>query len=157
MLFLGERNGVRTIYAEALLKRLGRSAFEVYSAGRNPSDHISAHALETLSQAGYDMSAMRPQSWNVFVTYTSPTLDVVITLEDDLKDGPFPIWYCDPVYVHWPFPSPEQAGADDATRRAAYRRLYGVMEQQILKMMGLDLTDVEPSVLRQRLQSIAPD
>lgn len=153
---MGERNTARTIYAEALLGRLGGGVFDIHSAGRNPVDQISAHAIETLSQAGYDVANLKPKSWKTFEHYMSPNLDVIITLDDALKNGPFPIWYSNPVYVHWSFADPNKACVDDASCRETYRRLYGVMEQQILKMTGLKLQGLSPSDLRQKLQAIQP-
>ena len=156
MLFVGEANSARSIIAEALLARLGGGAFQVFSAGRNPVGHISAHALEALEQAGSDTSGLRPKSWNEFVTPTAPTLDVVVTVESALKNGPFPIWYSNPVYVHWPFANPQTLSHGDRERQGAHRRLYGDMEQQILKLTALDLKGLSGHALKAKLDTIAP-
>lgn len=143
--------------AEALLRRLGGDAFEVYSAGRNPAKQISAHTLETLRQAGYPTDDLHPKSWQVFVKPTAPALQVVITMDEALKRGPFPIWFSNPVYVHWPFADPQTVPGGDMERRGAYRRLYGNMEQQILKLAGLNVKDLNPHALKGKLDSIAPN
>ena len=156
MLFVGEANSSRSIMAEALLNRSGGGAFRVFSAGHKPANILSAHTLETLKQAGYDTSALRPKSWNDFVTPSAPTLHVVVTLDDALKKGPYPIWYSSPVHVHWPFINPQAVAGGDAELKGAHRRLYGDMEQQILKLLGLDLTGLEPAQLKTKLAAIAP-
>lgn len=140
--------------AEAILRRLAHGAFEVYSAGRAPVQNVSAHALETLKQAGYPTDHLQPKSWNDFVTFSAPNLDVVVTLDEGLKKGPFPIWYSNPVYVHWPFDDPDKAQGDEA-RQEAYRRLYGTLEQQMLKLAGQDLATLSGGTLKARLQAIA--
>lgn len=142
--------------AEALLTRLGRGAFHVFSAGNRPANQVSAHTLETLRQAGYDVSNLEAKSWNVFVKPTAPNLDVVVTLDPSLKNGPFPIWYSNPVHVHWPFVDPHTLGGDDTQRKGAHRRLYGDLEQQILKLLGLNLAGLDGYALRDKLSAIAP-
>lgn len=156
MLFVGESNVARTIMAEALLVRLGGDAFEVFSAGRNPAAHIGAHTLEVLQQAGCPTAELRPKSWNDFVTPSAPTIDVVVTLDDALKNGPFPIWYNKPVHVHWSFANPLLLAQNDGELQGTHRRLYGDMEQQILKLAALNLQDLSPYALQTKLMSIAP-
>lgn len=142
--------------AEALLTRLGGGAFQVFSAGRAPGGQISAHTLETLKQAGYDTSALYPKSWKTFVSPSAPTMDVVVTLDDALKNGPFPIWYTKPVYAHWPFVNPQTSAHNDQERQGAHRRLFGDMEQQMLKLAALNLKGLGPAALQARFASIAP-
>lgn len=142
--------------AEALLRRQGGGVFEVFSAGRNPLSQINAHTFETLKQAGYATENLYPKSWKIFVKPMAPALHVVVTLDEALKRGPFPIWFSNPVYVHWPFVDPETFPQDDMERRAAYRRLYGAMEQQILKLMGLKLKGLNPNDLKTAMDAIAP-
>ena len=140
--------------AEAIAGRIVRQAVSPYSAGREPASVVSAHALETLKQAGYDTEGLEPKSWNSFVNFSAPSLHVVVTMDDALKNGPFPIWYSSPVHVHWPFADPEAGGGMD--KQEVYRRLYGALEQQMLKLAGLDLSGLDGNALKARLQAIAP-
>ncbi|MCR4378729.1 MAG: hypothetical protein NUV50_11635 [Rhodospirillales bacterium] len=156
ILFAGEANAARTIIAEALLRRLGGAAFEAYSAGRNPALHIHAHTLETLKQAGYVTDTLSPKSWQEFVRPTAPALHVVVTMDEALKRGPFPIWFSNPVYVHWPYPNPQTVGGDDMERRGVYRRLYSDLEQQILRLTGMNLKGLSSYALKDKLDAIAP-
>jgi len=156
ILFAGEANAARTIIAEALLRRLGGEAFGAYSAGRNPALNIHGHTLETLKQAGYVTDNLYPKSWQEFVRPTAPALHVVVTMDEALKRGPFPIWFSDPVYVHWPYSDPQAVAEGDMERRGAYRRLYGDLEQQILKLTGMNLKGLSPYALKDRLDAIAP-
>jgi arsenate reductase len=77
-------------------------------------------------------------------------------MDEALKRGPFPIWFSDPVYVHWPYPDPQVVAEGDMERRGAYRRLYGDLEQQILKLTGMNLKGLSPYALKDRLDAIAP-
>ncbi len=156
VLFACENNAGRSVMAEALLARVGRGAFQGFSAGRNPGTQISAYAAETLQQAGYDTKDLRAKNWNEFVNPNAPRLDVVVTLDDKLKNGPFPIWFSDPVHVHWGFSDPDATSGGEGERRNAYRRLFGRLEQQMLKFAGLPLTGLNAQQLKLRLMSIAP-
>ena len=153
---VGEGNVARSIMAEALLARLGGSAFQGFSAGRNPASHINAHAQEVLNQAGCHTPGLRPKSWNEFVTFAAPTLDIVVTVESALKNGPFPIWYSNPVYVHWPFANPQTLAHGDNERQGAHRLLYIAMEQQIRKLAALDLKGLSGNALKAKLDAIVP-
>lgn len=141
--------------AEALLNKLGRGQFHAFSAGSEPKDQVNANAIETLSQAGYDTQELRSKSWNEFVTVHAPRLDAVITLCDSANKARCPIWYSTPVQVHWSFADPDQVVGDGA-RVAAFRRLFGDMEQQILKLTALDLKGLGGNALKAKLASIAP-
>lgn len=142
--------------AEAIAKRIAYKSVAPYSAGRAPAPLANARALETLQQAGYDTAGLEPKSWNTFASFSAPTLHVVVTLDEALKKGPFPIWYSTPVLVHWPFADPEAGAVSDMEKQEAFRRLYGALEQQMLKLSGQDLTGLDESALKSRLQAIAP-
>lgn len=156
VLFVSAGNSSRSIMAEALLSKLGRTGFKVFSAGSTPVGSINALTLETLKQTGYDTSTLRSKSWNEFATIQAPRVDAVITLDNgEIKDR-FPIWFSDPVIVHWDFAKVDGTQTDPTERQYAYRRLFGEMEQQILKLMGQDVTKLRGASLESRLKQIAP-
>lgn len=142
--------------AEAIARRVVYKSVVAYSAGRKPAATVDAHALETLRQAGYDIDGLEPKSWNSFVNFSAPSLHVVVTMDEGLKKGPFPIWYSAPVHVHWPFADPEAASGGDREKQEVYRRLYGALEQQMLKLAGMNVEGLDANALKARLQSIAP-
>jgi len=156
ILFLCPNNACRSIIAEALLNKVGQGRFRAFSAGPKPQTQINSYVVETLKQVGYDTADQYPKSWDGFVVPTAPRLDAVITLSDQLKDQQMPIWYSNPVLVHWHFDDPEQVGGSDIERIGAFRRCYGLMEQQMLKLASLPLDGVRGEPLLQQLQAVAP-
>lgn len=156
ILFVSSGNSSRSIIAEALLNKLGRNDFKAFSAGSKPLGHVNAFALETLKQTGYDTSNLRSKSWSEFATIQSPRIDAVITLDDGHIKERFPIWFSDPVVVNWNFKSIDGVKADEMECQYAYRRLFGEMEQQILKLSGLSLAKVRGFELASRLKNAAP-
>jgi hypothetical protein len=57
VLFLGGRNAVRSIMAEAVLNREGMGRYRAFSAGREPSGKVHPAALDLLSKLNFDVSA----------------------------------------------------------------------------------------------------
>jgi len=156
VLFLCPTNTCRSVIAEVLLNTVGQGRFRAFSAGRKPNGKINPYVCETLKQVGYDISAQTPKSWDNFVTPNAPRLDAVITLAGSLNSVALPIWYSNPVRVHWNFANPEQVEGEDDERTSAYRRCYGDLEQQMLKLAGLPTSGVRGRALANLLQSISP-
>ena len=136
--------------------RVGQGRFRAFSAGQKAASQIHPFAAETLKQVGYDTSEQYPKSWDLFVTPTAPRIDAVVTLDESLARIDLPIWYSNPVRVHWGFDDPEQVEGDEMERIGAYRRCFGNMEQQMLKLAGQATNGVRGPALSQILESIAP-
>lgn len=156
VLFLCPDNACRSIMAEVLLNKVGQGRFKAYSAAPDPAGRVNVYAEETLKQVGYDVSGKQPQTWDKFVVPTAPRLDAVITLSESLRDARLPIWFSNPVRVHWGFAAPEKVEGEDFERVGAFRRCYGNMEQQMLKLAGLKVNGVRGLDLEQMLMAIAP-
>jgi len=156
VLFLCPGNACRSIMAEALLNTVGQGRFCAFSAGNNPTGAIDSYVKETLKQVGYDTSGQFPKSWNTFTVSSAPRLDAVITLAASLRSIQLPVWYSNPVHVHWDMTNPELVEGEDGERTGAFRRCYGDMEQQMLKLAGLKTDGVRGQGLLRLLQSIAP-
>jgi len=156
VLFVSDGNSSRSIMAETLLNKLGRNNFRAFSAGNKPHGNVNAFTLETLKQTGYDTAELRSKSWSEFATIQAPRIDAVITMWDVPVQDRYPIWFSDPVVVNWKFPKIDAQQANESERQYAHRRLFGDMEQQILKLTGLDLAKVRGTDLENRLKKIAP-
>lgn len=156
VLFICPNNTCRSIVAEALLNKVGQGRFRAFSASPNPTGKVNANITETLRQVGYDTSEQFSKKWDQFVVPNAPRLDAVITLDNSLKNIRMPIWYSNPITVHWPFFDPETVEGEEFERIGAYRRCFGDMEQQMLKLASLPTDGVRGVKLQQMLQSIAP-
>jgi len=156
VLFLCPNNACRSIIAEVLLNRVGRGHFCAFSAGEKPNAQINPYVRETLKQVGFDVSGQTPKSWQTFVSHNAPRLDAVITLAASLKSVKLPIWYSNPVRVDWDVANPELVEGEDSDRISAFRRCYGDLEQQMLKMAGLALDGMRGQTLQRKLETISP-
>ena len=84
VLFLCTGNSARSQMAEALLKHLGGSDFEVYSAGTTPQSEVNQFAVEVLVERGIPTDGLHPKLVNKFVNYE---IDVVVTVCDGAKQA----------------------------------------------------------------------
>jgi arsenate reductase len=84
VLFLCTGNSARSQMAEALLRHLGGSDFEVYSAGTEPQSEVNPFAIEALKERGITTKDLHPKLVNEFVNYE---IDLVVTVCDGAKQS----------------------------------------------------------------------
>jgi DNA-binding transcriptional ArsR family regulator len=59
VLFICSGNSARSIFAEALLRDLGKGKFQAFSAGMRPNTELNPFALEVLRRNGHDTVGLR--------------------------------------------------------------------------------------------------
>src|SRR5271165_2456503 len=79
VLFLCTHNSARSVMAECILNREGKGKFKAFSAGSAPSGRVNPYALDLLRNSKYDISALRPKSWDEFAAPDAPQMDFVFT------------------------------------------------------------------------------
>lgn len=105
VLFLCGHNSARSQMAEAFLKKIGREAFEVESAGLELADRINPLVVEVMKEIGIDLEGKRMQ--RVFDLFQQGRLyDYVIAVCDAAKAGKCPIFPGVCKRLHWPFEDP---------------------------------------------------
>jgi arsenate reductase len=66
VLFLCTGNSARSIMAEAILNRKGKSTFTAYSAGSQPTGKVRPEALKQLELAELPTNQARSKGWEEF-------------------------------------------------------------------------------------------
>jgi arsenate reductase len=84
VLFLCTGNSARSQMAEALLKHLGGTEYEVRSAGTEPQSVVNSFALEVLKEKGIPIEGLYPKVVNEFV---NDEFDLVVTVCDGAKQS----------------------------------------------------------------------
>jgi arsenate reductase len=119
ILVLCTGNSCRSQMAEGFLKSFGPE-LAVYSAGTNPANKVSRHAVKVMDEAGVDIS--NAESKNVDL-YTGDSFDYVITVCDNAKET------C-PLFtgkvknlIHLGFEDPAEAAGTEEEILSTYRRI----------------------------------
>jgi arsenate reductase len=126
VLFLCTGNSARSVLAEALLKQMGGSDFEVYSAGTDPKG-INPYTLRVLAQEHIDGSQFHSKNMNEFL---GRDFDYVITVCDDAAER-CPVFPGDPQRIHWSFPDPAKVEGEDVVKLAAFQETLRGLRRRI--------------------------
>src|SRR5215813_11272999 len=103
VLFLCTGSSARSILGEYLLRSIGGTRFEVYSAGSFPTGRVNPLALEVLRNI-YNIDARDAKSKSM-ETFTKTNFDFVITVCDNARES-CPVWPGQPIIAHWSSPDP---------------------------------------------------
>ena len=142
VLFVSTSNASRSILAEALLRRVGGTAFEAFSAGIAPTE---VHPLTrvVLEGAGFDHDWAVAKHVN---DYAGEPFDYVITLCDDARLV-CPVFPGADQSIHWGYLEPANVAGDDAARLAAYERVFTSLGERVRQFV-LVTSRVDSAVAR---------
>ncbi|MGZ3419465.1 MAG: arsenate reductase ArsC [Polyangiales bacterium] len=131
VLFLCTGNSARSQIAEALLRHIGRDAFEVHSAGTEPRESITPLARETLDELGIPYEGQHPKD---LAQYVGQSFDYVITLCDRVNEScpSFP----GAELIHWSFPDPSAIAPEEAPK--AFHDIAVSLERRIRLLIAVE-------------------
>jgi len=154
VLFLCTGNSARSIFAEAILGRLGAGRFAAHSAGSHPKGAIHPETLVVLEEHGHDATGLRSKSWDEFARSGAPLLDFVFTVCDDAAGEVCPVWPGQPITAHWGVPDPAAYEGPPAEQRWEFRRTYQLLERRIELFTALSFESLDRLALQTRLREI---
>ena len=134
VLFVCTGNSARSVMAEALLRRHGGAAFEVYSAGTEPKG-VNPLTLRVLADAGIDGSFARSKSVTEFL---GQHFDYVITVCDQARQT-CPVFPGVHETLHWDYEDPAEAEGTEEERLAVFRRVFIGLGERIRTFIPLAL------------------
>ena len=140
VLFVCTGNSARSVMAEALLRRHGGAAFEVYSAGTEPKG-VNPFTLRVLAEAGIDASLARSKSVTEFL---GQPFDYVITVCDQARQS-CPVFPGVHESLHWGYEDPAAAEGTEEERLAVFRRVLIGLGERIRLFIPLALRTGTPS------------
>ena len=154
VLFLCTGNSARSIFAEALIGRIGKGRFRGFSAGSHPKGAVHPLALDLLESLGYTTEGFRSQGWEEFARGEAPELDFVFTVCDNAAGEICPVWPGSPVTAHWGVPDPVAAEGDELARRNAFRPSYRQLENRIRLFTNLRISELDRLTLKRKVDEI---
>ena len=154
VLFLCTGNSVRSIFAEAILNRIGQGRFRAYSAGSHPKGRVHPLAVEILHERGYDTRLLRSKSWSEFAQPGAPALDFIFTVCDDAAGEACPVWPGQPLTAHWGVEDPAAYQGPENRQRRLFQRVYLELERRIDLFTNLSFESLDRLTLKARLDEI---
>lgn len=137
VLFVCTGNSARSQMAEAILRQIGRGAFETFSAGTDPRG-VNPLTVRALANVGIDASAARSKSVTEFL---GQSFDYVITVCDRARES-CPVFPGGAESLHWGFDDPAAATGSESERLAVFERVLGEISAR--------LRTFAPAALRER-------
>lgn len=130
LLFLCTENSCRSIMAEAITNHYGHNRYRTFSAGCFPTGTVHPKAIETLKRHGIAPGKPRSKSWDEF---KSQSIDLVITVCDQVASESCPVFHGHPQSWHWSIPDPAKVNGTDEEIIKAFEALFYRLKLRIEK------------------------
>ncbi|OHD06521.1 arsenate reductase ArsC [Sphingopyxis sp. RIFCSPHIGHO2_12_FULL_65_19] len=154
VLVLCTGNSARSILGEALVGRMGEGRLTAFSAGSKPKGVPHPAALRLLGAKGFDVTAFRSKSWDVFAAPGAPRIDIAITVCGNAAGEACPLFTGAPVRAHWGLADPADVTGDAAAEDAAFAETWRLLEMRVAAMLALPLETMTPTERRDALNAI---
>jgi arsenate reductase (thioredoxin) len=139
VLILCTGNSARSQMAEGLLRHLGGTQFEVFSAGTKPAG-VNGLAIEVMREVGIDISKQRSKSVGEFARQEFAT---VITVCDNAAEE-CPIFPGAPRRAHWSLPDPAAVSGTREEKLGAFRKVRDELERRIRLFANSEMRGEHP-------------
>jgi len=150
-LFLCTGNSARSIFGEYLLRRLGGSRFQVFSAGSFPTGMVNPLAVQVLKDVyNIDASEARSKSWEEF---KDVEFDFVVTVCDNARES-CPLWPGQPIVAHWGSPDPAAVEGTDSEKYRAFKEVAFQINRRLQLFTSLPLDKLDRLKLAAATQEI---
>ena len=157
VLFICSGNSARSIFAEALLRDLGKGKFQAFSAGIRPNTALNPFVLEVLRRNGHDVAGLRSKHVSEFQQPGSIEMDFVFTVCDTAAAEECPPWPGQPITGHWGLPDPAKAVGTDAEKALVFAQTYAALRRRIAAFVELPFESLSRMSLQARVDAIGTD
>jgi protein-tyrosine-phosphatase/DNA-binding transcriptional ArsR family regulator len=157
VLFICSGNSARSIFAEALLRDLGKGKFQAFSAGTRPNTELNPLALDVLKRNGHDTSGLRSKHISEFQKPGSIIMDFVFTVCDTAAAEECPPWPGQPITGHWGLPDPVKTVGTDAEKALVFAQTYAALRRRIAAFVELPFDSLSRLSLQSRVDAIGID
>jgi protein-tyrosine-phosphatase/DNA-binding transcriptional ArsR family regulator len=157
VLFICSGNSARSIFAEALLRDIGKGRFTAHSAGTRPNTQLNPFALEVLGRNGHDVAGLRSKHISEFQQPHSPEMDFVFTVCDAAAAEECPPWPGQPITGHWGLPDPVKANGNEAEKALVFAQTYAALRRRIAAFVELPFDTLNRLSLQAHVDRIDAD
>ncbi len=157
VLFICSGNSARSIFAEALLRDLGRGRFQAFSAGTRANSTLNPIALDILQRNGHDIAGLRSKHVSEFQQPWSIIMDFVFTVCDTAAAEDCPPWPGQPITGHWGLPDPVKAEGSEAEKALVFAQTYATLRRRIMAFVALPFDTLTRMSLQAHVDGIGSD
>ncbi|MDM0111972.1 protein tyrosine phosphatase [Variovorax sp. J22R133] len=154
ILFVSQRNSLRSVLAQACLMHIGGHLFVAESCGQPGHVSRAPHpaAIAALKSARIAVPASPPRPWTDISRMSSPKLDFVVTL-DERTLASQPAWPGQPICALWSFE--DAAALDDAqlATQVAVRTLFA-LQRRLELLVNLALHEADSAAIQSDLRDL---
>jgi ArsR family transcriptional regulator, arsenate/arsenite/antimonite-responsive transcriptional repressor / arsenate reductase (thioredoxin) len=154
VLFICSGNSARSIFAEALLRDLGKGQVIAHSAGTRPGTGLNPMALSVLRENGHPVVGLRAKHIAEYHHADAPKMDFVFTVCDTAASEECPPWPGHPITGHWGLADPVQVSGPDTERARLFAATYGALRQRISAFVELPLGTLDRIALQKQVDAI---
>ena len=154
VLFLCTGNSARSVFAEAIMNKLGGGKFRAYSAGSHPRGEVHPTTIDCLKKARIPTDGLRSKSWDEFAAPDAPHMHFVITVCDQAAGEVCPMWPGQPMTAHWGFADPVAVeGSEDVKLKAFQQAMYQI-SNRISIFLSLPMEKLDRLALQEKVRDI---
>ena len=157
VLFICAGNSARSIFAEVLLRDLGKGKFQAFSAGTRLNSELNPIALDVLGRNGHDIAGLRSKHISEFQQPGAIVMDFVFTVCDKAAAEECPPWPGQPITGHWGLPDPVKATGTDAEKALVFAQTYAALRRRITAFVELPFESLSRMSLQSRVDAIGID
>jgi arsenate reductase (thioredoxin) len=154
VLFLCTGNSARSIMAEAILNKKGKSTFRAYSAGSHPTGQVRPQALRQLEVAHLPIEGLRSKDWSEFAKPGAPELHFVFTVCDIAAKEMCPIWPGQPMTAHWGVPDPASVTGTPEQIERSFRDAFLMLDRRISLFLCLPIASLDAMAIKKEIDRI---
>ncbi|WP_053982172.1 arsenate reductase ArsC [Marinagarivorans algicola] len=150
ILYICTHNRCRSILSEAITRHLAQGRLQAFSAGSEPSGVVHPLSLKYLAEKGIPTHGLKSQSLGELASVQP---DIVVTVCDSAAES-CSVWFGDAAKVHWGLPDPSQQKGSEDVIREAFMSVMHIIEQNIQKLLDLNLGDLPKEKHQQALNNL---
>ena len=154
VLFICSGNSARSIFAEAILNRIGAGKFRAFSAGTRPGSQLNDFAVAILQRNGLRTEGLRAKHVSEFDALGAPQMDFIFTVCDGAAAEECAPWPGQPMTAHWGVPDPVKATGTEAEKGLAFARAFSELNRRILAFSALSIEQLDRVALQCSLDTI---
>lgn len=154
VLFLCTGNSARSIFAEAIMNKLGGGKFRAFSAGSHPRGDVHPTAIDCLEKARFDTAGLRSKSWDEFAAPNAPHMHFVITVCDQAAGEMCPMWPGQPMTAHWGFEDPVAVEGSEEVKLKAFQKAMYQISNRISIFLSLPMEKLDRLALQEKVRDI---